>query len=62
MCFEFWHSALLVGSGVAHAVSPDVRFRHPAFSSLGAVCALGIHAFAGRRRRLNGMGNPFRDA
>jgi len=29
-------------SGVTHAVSSDVRFRHPFSSSLGAVCALGI--------------------
>ena len=36
------HSTRLVGSGVAHAVSPDVRFRHPASSSLGVGCALGI--------------------
>jgi len=32
----------LVGSGVAHAVSPDVRCGHPALHSLEVGCALGI--------------------
>jgi|688.fasta_scaffold570644_2 hypothetical protein len=44
--------------GVAHAVSPDARFRHPAFSSLEGNLAFAILAALGFLRRSIGMGDP----
>jgi len=47
-------------AGVAHAISPDARFRHPAFRSLDAALAFAILASLGQQRRSIGMGNPSR--
>jgi hypothetical protein len=46
--------------GVAHAVSPDAPFRHPAFRSLGGNLAFAILAALGFLRRSIGMGDPSR--
>jgi len=46
--------------GVAHAVSPDARFGHPALRSLDAALAFAILASLGQRRRSIGIGNPSR--
>ncbi len=47
--------------GVARAISPDARFRHPAFRSLGGNLAFAILASLGFLRRLHGTGNPSRE-
>jgi hypothetical protein len=47
-------------AGVDHAISPDARFRHPAFRSLDAALAFAILASLGQQRRSIGMGNPSR--
>ena len=44
--------------GVANAVSPDARFRHPAFRSLGGTLAFAILAALGFLRRSIGIGDP----
>ena len=49
-------------AGVARAVSPDVRFGHPALRSLHAGHALAIHGFARQQGRLHATGNPFSSA
>jgi hypothetical protein len=45
-------------AGVAHAISPDARFRHPALRWLDAGLAFAILAALGQQRRSIGMGNP----
>ena len=45
-------------AGLAHAISPDARYGHPALRSLGGNLASAILASLGFLRRSIGMGNP----
>ena len=52
------HRGLAKWAEVTRSISPDARFRHPAFRSLGGNLAFALRAALCFLRRSIGTGNP----